>query len=99
MGALDDIYKEGGVIQKVYQSATLGASSTLIHDSPFRGFELHNPHSSKVLSYSLDNSVWFKVFQLGTKERRIDGDTIYLKGSAANSEYQLEVAQIDRSVN
>lgn len=99
MGALDDIYKEGGVTQKVYQSATLGTSSTEVHKSPFRGFEIHNPHASRIVSYSLDDSVWFKVFPLGTKERRIDGDSIYLKSNVANGEYQLEVAQIDRSVN
>lgn len=94
MGVIDDLIERGAKLGE-YQSAALAASSTSVVSVAYRGFELHNPHASKTVSYSTDGgTTWFKVFSLGTKELRQDGNTLHLKGSAANSEYQLRVAEI-----
>lgn len=76
------------------QSASLGTSSTqILSDIPFKAIHIHNPNASKTLSYSFDNSVWFKVFPLGTDPIIEVHNNLYVKGSASSTEYQIRYAK------
>ena len=87
--------KDYGLVVVSLQSATLGTSSTkIINDIPFKAIEIHNPHLSKTLLWSFDNSIWFKVFPLGTKPVIENHPDLYVKGSAATSEYQIRYAKV-----
>ena len=95
MDDFNQTVKDNGLIIVSLQSATLGTSSTqLLSDIPFRAVEFHNPHLSKTLLWSFDNSIWFKLFPLGTKTVIENHSDLYVKGSNTTSEYQIRYAKI-----
>jgi len=92
---LQDLMDKYPVELKSYQGSSLGTSSTqIILGKRAKGMTIHNPHASYVLSYSFDDSLWFEIFPLGTKDVRQDFDRLYLKGSSSSSKYQVETAEL-----
>ena len=96
-----DLQKNESVRIVPFSGTGLSTSSSQVTDEesnlinyPCEGLEIHNSHASYVLEYSFDNSTFYKVFPLGTREDEQHFNALYVKLSSGSAgTYQGKVAK------